>query len=86
MLSGRTPLVFDSDLGVMTIGTSDVRVYQPPMIADLGYTDIASAQLLNLPISIMPSWSWSHGPFRISWSLAPPAISTYIPRHHTHYI
>ncbi|KAH7092019.1 putative pantothenate transporter [Paraphoma chrysanthemicola] len=38
---------------LMTIGTSGVRFYQPTVIADLGYTDIASAQLLNLPISIL---------------------------------
>ncbi|KAJ4302875.1 hypothetical protein N0V90_001766 [Kalmusia sp. IMI 367209] len=37
---------------LFTIGTSGVRFYQPTVIADLGYTDIASAQLLNLPISI----------------------------------
>ena len=35
-----------------TVGTSGVRFYQPTVIANLGYTDIASAQLLNLPISI----------------------------------
>ena len=29
-----------------------MRFYQPTVIANLGYTDIASAQLLNLPISI----------------------------------
>ncbi|KAF2029234.1 putative pantothenate transporter [Setomelanomma holmii] len=38
---------------LMTIGTSGVRFYQPTVIADLGYTDIASAQLLNLPISVL---------------------------------
>lgn len=37
---------------LFTIGNSGVRFYQPTVIADLGYTDIASAQLLNLPISI----------------------------------
>lgn len=35
-----------------TIGTSGVRFYQPTVIADLGFTDVASAQLLNLPISL----------------------------------
>ncbi|KAF3009983.1 hypothetical protein E8E13_011331 [Curvularia kusanoi] len=35
-----------------TVGTSGVRFYQPTVIANLGYTDIASAQLLNLPISV----------------------------------
>ena len=35
-----------------TVGTSGVRFYQPTVIADLGFTDIASAQLLNLPISL----------------------------------
>jgi hypothetical protein len=38
---------------LFTIGTSGVRFYQPTVIADLGYTDIASAQLLNLPISVL---------------------------------
>ena len=37
---------------LMTVGTSGVRFYQPTVIANLGFTDIASAQLLNLPISI----------------------------------
>ncbi|KAF2446407.1 MFS general substrate transporter [Karstenula rhodostoma CBS 690.94] len=37
---------------LFTIGNSGVRFYQPTVIADLGYTDVASAQLLNLPISI----------------------------------
>lgn len=37
---------------LMTIGTSGVRFYQPTVIANLGFTDIASAQLLNLPISV----------------------------------
>jgi predicted MFS family arabinose efflux permease len=35
-----------------TVGTSGVRFYQPTVIANLGYTDVASAQLLNLPISV----------------------------------
>ncbi|KAF1936589.1 MFS general substrate transporter [Clathrospora elynae] len=37
---------------LFTIGTSGVRFYQPTVIADLGFTDVASAQLLNLPISV----------------------------------
>lgn len=37
---------------LFTIGNSGVRFYQPTVIADLGYTDVASAQLLNSPISI----------------------------------
>ncbi|KAK7702449.1 hypothetical protein SLS64_009741 [Diaporthe eres] len=36
-----------------TIGTSGVRFYQPTVIANLGFTTIARAQLLNLPISIL---------------------------------
>ncbi|KAJ4354047.1 uncharacterized protein N0V89_005780 [Didymosphaeria variabile] len=44
--------VFTLIWALFTIGTSGVRFYQPTVIADLGYTDIASAQLLNLPISI----------------------------------
>ncbi|KAI1826439.1 major facilitator superfamily domain-containing protein [Xylaria intraflava] len=37
---------------LFTVGTSGVRFYQPTVIADLGFTTIAQAQLLNLPISI----------------------------------
>ncbi|KAI1450599.1 putative pantothenate transporter [Annulohypoxylon stygium] len=36
-----------------TVGTSGVRFYQPTVIADLGFTTIAQAQLLNLPITIL---------------------------------
>jgi nitrate/nitrite transporter NarK len=36
-----------------TVGTSGVRFYQPTVIANLGFTTIARAQLLNLPISIL---------------------------------
>lgn len=36
-----------------TVGTSGVRFYQPTVIANLGFTTIAQAQLLNLPISIL---------------------------------
>ncbi|KAK6957938.1 hypothetical protein Daesc_000728 [Daldinia eschscholtzii] len=36
-----------------TVGTSGVRFYQPTVIADLGFTSIAQAQLLNLPITIL---------------------------------
>ncbi|KAI3332149.1 pantothenate transporter [Xylariaceae sp. AK1471] len=35
-----------------TVGTSGVRFYQPTVIANLGFTSIAQAQLLNLPISV----------------------------------
>ncbi|KAI1433164.1 major facilitator superfamily domain-containing protein [Xylaria sp. CBS 124048] len=38
---------------LFTVGTSGVRFYQPTVIADLGFTSIAQAQLLNLPISIV---------------------------------
>ncbi|KAI0186088.1 major facilitator superfamily domain-containing protein [Xylaria flabelliformis] len=37
---------------LFTVGTSGVRFYQPTVIADLGFTTIAQAQLLNLPISV----------------------------------
>ncbi|KAI1764258.1 putative pantothenate transporter [Hypoxylon sp. FL1150] len=36
-----------------TVGTSGVRFYQSTVIADLGFTTIAQAQLLNLPITIL---------------------------------
>lgn len=36
-----------------TAGTSGVRFYQPTVIANLGFTGIAQAQLLNLPISLL---------------------------------
>ncbi|KAK9416442.1 putative Major facilitator superfamily (MFS) profile domain-containing protein [Seiridium unicorne] len=36
-----------------TVGTSGVRFYQSTVIADLGFTSIATAQLLNLPITIL---------------------------------
>jgi predicted MFS family arabinose efflux permease len=36
-----------------TVGTSGVRFYQPTVIANLGFTSIAEAQLLNLPISLL---------------------------------
>lgn len=35
------------------MGTSGVRFYQPTVIANLGFTTIAQAQLLNLPISLL---------------------------------
>ncbi|ETS75197.1 hypothetical protein PFICI_13681 [Pestalotiopsis fici W106-1] len=36
-----------------TVGTSGVRFYQSTVIADLGFTSIAAAQLLNLPITVL---------------------------------
>ncbi|KAI4597141.1 hypothetical protein KJ359_004652 [Pestalotiopsis sp. 9143b] len=36
-----------------TVGTSGVRFYQSTVIADLGFTSIATAQLLNLPITVL---------------------------------
>ncbi|KAI1185563.1 major facilitator superfamily domain-containing protein [Nemania serpens] len=38
---------------LFTVGTSGVRFYQPTVIANLGFTSIAQAQLLNLPISVV---------------------------------
>ncbi|KAI0970136.1 major facilitator superfamily domain-containing protein [Xylaria arbuscula] len=38
---------------LFTVGTSGVRFYQPTVIANLGFTTIAQAQLLNLPISVV---------------------------------
>ncbi|KAI1364587.1 pantothenate transporter [Xylaria arbuscula] len=37
---------------LFTVGTQGVRFYQPTVIANLGFTTIAQAQLLNLPISV----------------------------------
>ncbi|KAF1960386.1 putative pantothenate transporter [Byssothecium circinans] len=45
-------ILFTLIWALYTVGTSGVRFYQPTVIADLGFTDIASAQLLNLPISV----------------------------------
>lgn len=36
-----------------TVGTQGVRFYQASVIANLGFTSIAQAQLLNLPVSIL---------------------------------
>ncbi|KAK7926570.1 MFS transporter prlL [Apiospora marii] len=36
-----------------TVGTSGVRFYQPTVIANLGFTDIATAQILNIPITVL---------------------------------
>ncbi|KAH8895549.1 MFS general substrate transporter [Thozetella sp. PMI_491] len=36
-----------------TVGTTGVTFYQPTVIANLGFTTIARAQLLNLPITIL---------------------------------
>ncbi|KAI0197597.1 pantothenate transporter [Astrocystis sublimbata] len=38
---------------LFTVGTQGVRFYQPTVIANLGFTTIAQAQLLNLPISVV---------------------------------
>ncbi|KAJ5548544.1 hypothetical protein N7513_005778 [Penicillium frequentans] len=35
-----------------TVGTNGVTFYQSTVIADLGYTSIATAQLLNIPITV----------------------------------
>ncbi|KAI1482316.1 putative pantothenate transporter [Daldinia eschscholtzii] len=45
--------LFTSIWAFFTVGTSGVRFYQPTVIADLGFTSIAQAQLLNLPITIL---------------------------------
>ncbi|KAK8060880.1 pantothenate transporter [Apiospora saccharicola] len=36
-----------------TVGTSGVRFYQPTVIANLGFTDLATAQILNIPITVL---------------------------------
>ncbi|XDG09219.1 hypothetical protein ABKA04_008834 [Annulohypoxylon sp. FPYF3050] len=45
--------LFTAIWAFFTVGTSGVRFYQPTVIADLGFTTIAQAQLLNLPITIL---------------------------------
>lgn len=52
-LKDRRLWLFTLIWATFTVGTSGVRFYQPTVIADLGYTTIARAQLLNLPISIL---------------------------------
>ncbi|KAI1076683.1 putative pantothenate transporter [Whalleya microplaca] len=44
--------LFTLNWALFTTGTSGVQFYQPTVIADLGFTDVATAQLLNLPMSI----------------------------------
>lgn len=44
--------LFTGIWATFTVGTSGVTFYQPTVIADLGFTTIAQAQLLNLPVSI----------------------------------
>ncbi|QMW44438.1 putative pantothenate transporter [Aspergillus flavus] len=36
-----------------TVGTHGLRFYQPTVIANLGFTDIATSQLLNIPTSVL---------------------------------
>ncbi|KAK8081132.1 pantothenate transporter [Apiospora hydei] len=38
---------------LFTVGTSGVRFYQPTVIANLGFTDLATAQILNIPITAL---------------------------------
>lgn len=52
-LTDRRLWLFTLIWATFTVGTSGVRFYQPTVIANLGYTSIAQAQLLNLPISIL---------------------------------
>ncbi|KAG6357478.1 hypothetical protein INS49_013355 [Diaporthe citri] len=52
-LKDRRLWLFTLIWATFTIGTSGVRFYQPTVIANLGFTTIARAQLLNLPISIL---------------------------------
>lgn len=52
-LKDRRLWLFTLIWATFTVGTSGVRFYQPTVIANLGYTTIAQAQLLNLPISIL---------------------------------
>jgi nitrate/nitrite transporter NarK len=52
-LKDRRLWLFTLIWATFTVGTSGVRFYQPTVIANLGFTTIAKAQLLNLPISIL---------------------------------
>ncbi|KAJ0387429.1 hypothetical protein COL922a_002249 [Colletotrichum nupharicola] len=52
-LKDRRLWLFAAIWATFTVGTSGVRFYQPTVIANLGFTTIARAQLLNLPISIL---------------------------------
>ncbi|KAI2621205.1 putative pantothenate transporter [Hypoxylon sp. NC1633] len=45
--------LFTAIWAFFTVGTSGVRFYQPTVISDLGFTSIAQAQLLNLPIAVL---------------------------------
>ena len=51
-LKDRRLWLFTLIWATFTVGTSGVRFYQPTVIANLGFTTIAQAQLLNLPISL----------------------------------
>lgn len=52
-LKDRRLWLFTLIWATFTVGTSGVRFYQPTVIANLGFTTIAQAQLLNLPISLL---------------------------------
>ncbi|KAH7303988.1 major facilitator superfamily domain-containing protein [Stachybotrys elegans] len=52
-LKDRRLWLFTLIWATFTVGTSGVRFYQPTVIANLGFTTIARAQLLNLPISVL---------------------------------
>ncbi|KAF4125518.1 transporter [Geosmithia morbida] len=52
-LKDRRLWLFTLIWATFTVGTSGVRFYQPTVIANLGFTTIAQAQLLNLPISFL---------------------------------
>lgn len=52
-LKDRRLWLFTLIWATFTVGTSGVRFYQPTVIANLGFTTIACAQLLNLPISLL---------------------------------
>lgn len=52
-LKDRRLWMFTLIWAMQTVGTQGVRFYQSTVIANLGFTTIAQAQLLNLPISIL---------------------------------
>ncbi|KAL3474392.1 major facilitator superfamily domain-containing protein [Aspergillus californicus] len=45
--------LFTLSWACMTSGSSGVKFYQPTIIANMGFSDIATAQILNIPMSVL---------------------------------
>ncbi|KAL4921862.1 major facilitator superfamily domain-containing protein [Aspergillus aurantiobrunneus] len=45
--------LFTFSWACMTSGSSGVKFYQPTIIANMGFSDIATAQILNIPMSVL---------------------------------